>query len=175
MRQRWVLQNNRGTIPQLHCGLENIVWREKKTFVEDNLGEGITQELSPIKTALNVTCHSFTGIHTGEYAVLCSSSSLAILASNWAAPTWTGFYNKRSVLKKVVVSCNTGQSVSEMTFLVPFKDSDSKAGQAFYLCDSPGIFLLLRHYKVIKIEPKLKRTEPKFRRRNILYSPIGPL
>lgn len=77
-------------------------------------------------------------------------------------------------LKKVVVSCNTGQSVSEMTFLVPFKDSDSKAGQAFYLCDSPGILLLLHHYKVIKIEPKLKRTEPKFRRRNILYSPIGP-
>lgn len=133
MKQRWVLQNNRGTIPQLHRGLENIVWREKKTFVEDNLGEGITQQLSLIKTALNVTCHSFTGIpvDTGEYAVLCSSSSLAILASNWAAPTWTGFYNKWSVWRKLWWAVILVRVFLKWCFWFPLKTQIQRQGRLF--------------------------------------------
>lgn len=36
----------------------------KKPFVENNLGEGTRQELSPFKTDLNVTSQTSTGGHT---------------------------------------------------------------------------------------------------------------
>lgn len=71
-----------------------------------------------------------------------------------------------------MVSCNSGQNVSEMCFGIPLKTPIHRQGRLFTLSDF--FFKLLLYYKDIAIKPELKRTESEFCK-NISYSLIGPI
>lgn len=151
--------------------------RKTKTFVEDNLGVGIAWELSPIKTALNVARQTLSLLYPWAQVEMQSSAAWPFLPVTEQPPHLDRVLQKMKCLQKVVVSCNSGL-VRIWEYIFGSLQSLRFKGRAgsLPLCFSRHVFLflLLHHYKVIKIEPQLKRKEPKFRRRNILFPPIGP-